>query len=285
MLTVFAIPKPFRGFFANIQRNAIRSWVALRPKPEIILFGDDEGTREVARELGCLHVPEVGRNEYGTPLVDSLFAEAERAAHYPLLCYVNADIILMSDFSHAVEQVSRLRHPFLLVSHRRDVDLRELWDFSRADWEKELRSYVTQHGIPLKIGSSDYFVFPRGFYKEIPPFAIGRGAWDNWLIYKACSMGVPVIDATQVVMAVHHSHDFCDGPRFTGTEAQTNNQLYGRHPCYGLNDATHKLTRRGLRRAWGWDNIISRLNKVRTTKALLDLAVEARRLWREGPAR
>ena len=56
MLTLFAIPKAFRGEFNQIQRNAITSWTLLEPKPEIILLGDDEGTAEVAKEFGVRHV-------------------------------------------------------------------------------------------------------------------------------------------------------------------------------------------------------------------------------------
>lgn len=43
-LTIFAMPKPFGGHIATIQKNAIRSWARLRPA-QIILFGDEPGTR------------------------------------------------------------------------------------------------------------------------------------------------------------------------------------------------------------------------------------------------
>ena len=67
MLTLFAIPKNFRGHIATIQRNAIASWTRLIPRPEIFLFGGEEGTAEIAHELGLRHFPEVARNEFGTP--------------------------------------------------------------------------------------------------------------------------------------------------------------------------------------------------------------------------
>lgn len=46
MITIFSTPKPFRGHFEIIQRNAIQSWLRLRPGCEIILLGNDEGTAE-----------------------------------------------------------------------------------------------------------------------------------------------------------------------------------------------------------------------------------------------
>lgn len=51
-LTIFAVPKPFRGQIGIIQRNAIQSWTKLKLRPEIILLGNDEGTQEIAREFG-----------------------------------------------------------------------------------------------------------------------------------------------------------------------------------------------------------------------------------------
>jgi hypothetical protein len=59
VVTLFTIPKAFRGLIGVIQRNAIESWTHLQPRPEIIPPGNDEGTGEVARELGLRHVPHV----------------------------------------------------------------------------------------------------------------------------------------------------------------------------------------------------------------------------------
>jgi hypothetical protein len=66
MLTIFSIPKPFRGHIAVIQRNAIRSWKTVNPECQIILFGDEEGVAEIAAELRVQHEPYVQRNEFGT---------------------------------------------------------------------------------------------------------------------------------------------------------------------------------------------------------------------------
>ncbi len=62
MLTIFTVPKPFRGHIKVIQTNAIRSWLLLRPECEVILFGNDEGTAEIACELGRRHIPNIDCN-------------------------------------------------------------------------------------------------------------------------------------------------------------------------------------------------------------------------------
>ena len=252
MLTIFTIPKPFRGHTGIIQRNAIHSWTLLRPACEIILFGDDEGTAEVAKEFGVRYMPEVARNEYGTPLVNELFDQAQHLATHDLLCYVNADIILMSDFMPAIERIKRRKKRFLMVGQRWDLDMQESLVFD-PDWEKRLRTKVRKYGQLHPITGMDYFVFPRGLWGEIPPFAIGRTAWDNWLVYRARNRKAAVVDATPVVTAVHQNHDWSHiaGGRlaaWTGVEAQRNRTLMENN-LFTLRHANWLLTKRWLRPA------------------------------------
>lgn len=208
MLTLFALPKAFEGHSAVIQRNAIESWIRLEPRPEIILFGTDAGTAEIAAELGLLHHPEIECTAHGTPRVDDLFNKAEQLASNPLLCYVNADIILLSDFLEAIAIVRSRYEKFLLISERFNLDLETLWDFSSPNWESDLRRLAVEQGSPSGIAAPDFFVYTPGLFGKIPPFAIGRMAWDNWLIYAARKRGYPVIDATPSLRAIHQNHDY-----------------------------------------------------------------------------
>ena len=68
-------------------------------------MGDDEGTGEAAAEMGVRRIPDLNRNEFGTPLLDHAFQLVDAEAKYPLLCFVNADIILMGDILEAVDRV------------------------------------------------------------------------------------------------------------------------------------------------------------------------------------
>jgi len=249
MVTVFTTPKPFRGHAEIIQRNAITSLTHLQPRAEVILFGDDEGTAEVAKQFRLRHVPEVARNEYGTPLLNDLFAKAQSLATHYLLCYVNADIILMSDFMEAIRRVARWKPHFLIVGQRWDIEIKEPLDFSLG-WENRLRSYVASKGRLHKPIGSDYFVFPRGLWGEIPAFAIGRTNWDRWLLYRARSRKATVIDITQAAMVVHQEHDhlhiFGGQGHKRGPEQRRNLELaVGRRrgePLFTLADCTHILT-------------------------------------------
>jgi hypothetical protein len=259
MLTIFSIPKPFRGHTEIVQRNAIQSWQQLRPACEIILLGDDEGTAEAAREFGLRHLPEVARNEYDTPLLNSIFERAQAAASHRLLCYVNADIILLSDFLRAISRIRWSR--FLMLGQRWDLDVTRLLDFDDTAWETKIRGEANKRGCLHPHTGVDYYVFPKGLWGKIPPFAVGRTSYDNWLIWRTCSLGVPVIDATWVVTCVHQNHDHTytslgvQSPEVTddlttGVEAKRNLELAGGWDhIFTLLDARWLMTPQGLSRA------------------------------------
>ena len=77
MLTLFTTAKPFEGHSGVIQRNALKSWKLPHPEIEIILFGDDAGGAEIAKELGFPQEPFVERNKLGTKRLDYIFRRAQ----------------------------------------------------------------------------------------------------------------------------------------------------------------------------------------------------------------
>jgi hypothetical protein len=271
LLTLFATPKKFDGHIGVIQRNAICSWTLMTPEPEVILFGTEPGTAQVAADFGLMHVANVQCNQWGTPLVSDLFAQAERLSRRPVLCYVNSDIILLRDFEEALQQIAASTEKFLMVGRRTDLDVRDAIDF-QGDWAGQLRTRAGREGKLQIARSIDYFAFSRGLYPAMPPLAIGRFWWDNWLLWKARSLGAAVVDATEQVLVAHQNHDYSHtnyGPSKEEMMASEECMLNARLTCaspadyddgffwryaYTIDDATHRLSPSGLgsnpRRLW-----------------------------------
>ena len=264
-LTLFATPKRFQGHIGTIQRNAITSWTRLNPKPEIILFGTDDGTAEIARELGLRHEPTVKTNQWGTPLVSDLFGRAEAIGSGSVLCYVNSDILLFDDFQQSIARVSGWSDHFLMVGRRTDLDVTGSIDFA-ADWASAMRHRAQREGKLQIARSIDYFAFSRGLYPSMPALAIGRFWWDNWLLWKARSLGANVVDASKAAMVIHQNHDYSHttyGPSKEEMMASEECILNARLTCeqnpgdydegffwryaYTIDDATYKLTPNGIR--------------------------------------
>jgi hypothetical protein len=224
-VTILSTPKAFTGIFDVIQRNAITSWTALDPRPEVILFGNDAGTAEICAELGLRHVPDVRASAHGTPLLSDMFLRGQELATTPVVCWSNADIVFASGLEDAAVVVASSPTPLYVVGRRHDIDQPDLLDFG-PDWSKRLSGEVARRGERKPANWIDYFMFPRGLFGELPEFAIGRPGYDPWLIWKAADLGAQVVDATELVLAVHQRHDYSHvGGRkvaFRGPEAEAN---------------------------------------------------------------
>ncbi|MFH0957175.1 MAG: hypothetical protein V1897_00580 [Pseudomonadota bacterium] len=253
MLAIFTIPKPFKDHVGIIQRNALRSWLDLSPSCEVILCGDDEGVAETAAQFNVLHISNLERNTYGTPLLNSAFLNVIQYTRNNLLCYVNADIILFPNLLDAVKLVPF--EQFLMVGQRWDMDVSSEIDFQSENWESKLMNDRQSRGRLHGTSGIDYFVFPKNTISGLPNFAVGRPGWDNWLIYHARSLEIPVIDATNAVKIIHQNHDYSHvkerrGNTYEGPEGDHNIGLMGGlERAYTISDATWMLTKNKLKPA------------------------------------
>ena len=245
-ITLFSAPKPFTdSHIATIQRNAIKSWTLL-PDVDVILLGEEDGLAEAAKELDVKYIPNVARSESGTPLISSMFQLARENSDSNLLCIINADMLLMPDFVEAAKQAVKLKEKFVLLSQRWDLDVSEPIDFSEGYQDRQ-SSIVNRQGVLHRPAGSDFFLFPRACYTDVPDFAIGRAGWDNWMIYKARQENWPVIDCTPSVMIVHQNHDYRHLPggksALQHPETDENIRLAGGPAAvrYTILDATHRL--------------------------------------------
>jgi len=243
--------KPFRGHISVIQRNAIASWTKLEPRPQVMLFGAEEGTAETARDFGLTHIPEVSRNRHGTPLLADILAQAEEHTAGELLAYVNADIILLQKFAEGIARVCARFPKFLAVGRRTNLDITEPLEFGPA-WQQRLQDRLDREGRLETHTGIDFFVFPRGVYRDVPPLAIGRVWFDQWFIKRARQQHLPVVDLTAFSPIAHQNHDYCHVPggrnlgTYGGPEAEENLALYGERPhTYTILSATHVMTQNG----------------------------------------
>jgi hypothetical protein len=228
-----------------IQHNAIKSWVLL-PDVEVILLGSEAGLAEAAHELGVEHIPDVALNTNGTPLISSMFQLARENSDSDLLCIINADMILMPDFTEAARRSRLQRERFVLLSQRWDLDVTQPLEFTEG-WQNRLSSTVHRQGRLHRPAGSDFFLFPLSCYTDIPSFTIGRAGWDNWMIYQARREKWTVIDCTPSVMIIHQNHDYSHlpggKPHYEHPDTNENIRLAGGEANirYTILDSTHQL--------------------------------------------
>jgi hypothetical protein len=251
MLTIFTLPKPFEGDIDRIQSNAVRSWKGLDPDCQIFFCGNTKDLDDAAARLGVERVSGIAGTEFGTPLVSSAFDRVADVSKHDVLCYANADLVFLSDFITAVRCVMTELPRSLIVGECWDVSVDE--EVSVHDptagksWETVLRQRASTTGTPRGPEWIDFFVFRRGIIGPLPDFAVGRPGWDNWMIWHARSLGMPVVDISAATLVVHQSHGYSHipqarGSRWEGPEADANRRLLDfRQSLFSLEFATHRL--------------------------------------------
>jgi len=246
MLTIYSIVKGFDNkHIATIQRNAVQSWLWMFPDAQILWFGDDEpGAQEEADVYGVSLYP-MERTESGAPLLPNVVSSAHELAKFDIRCLVNADIILEPSFEQAVRAVGRAFEKFLLVARRRCAMVDYPINFAGVPGEPE-----TWHerlmGLEWKDGRTDamdMFCYRGDWLTDIPPFGVGRTAWDNWILSKARREKVHIVDGTAFTRVLHQEHK-----RFKSQEEKAANKAMlrkeFRKPAT-LYEATHHVTEVG----------------------------------------
>lgn len=253
LITLFTAPKSFTDpHISIIQRNSLRNWQALGDEVEVVVIGDEPGIAEACESLGVRHIPDVRCNDSGTPLISSIFNLAREATDSPYLVYSNADILFLPNLLDAVHTLADREKNFLAVGQRWDLNITEELTFSK-DWATRLRERIKDQGKLHGQTGSDYFIFPRACFRDIPDFAVGRAGWDNWMIFRSRWQHWPVIDATKAITIVHQNHDYnhlAGGLKhFHQPESKENIQKAGGLQfIFRLTDATYAMIGSELRR-------------------------------------
>ena len=259
LITLFTIPKSFSDSSDHttiIQTNAIRSWARLGPDINVVLVGDEPGIAVAAQRFGVQHSEQLQYNEQGTPLVNSAFETVRAMSETPLLAYCNSDVILTNDFLTTMQRLVELKQkePFVAFGRRIDLKVETEIDFDTINSMSDLVTRAKSKGQICSQVCKEYFVFPRSVYQNVPAFAVGRGNWDNWMIYSVKKIGTPVINVSHSVTAIHQMHNYKHAKAhrrnvyMTGVEAKENERLAGgRHWILG-SVGSHRLTPGGIER-------------------------------------
>ena len=192
MISFFANVRPFKREFAEIQRVAITSWIEVHRHSEAIILGDVEGAFDVVMDLGAGWVQDVEANEKGTELVPDIWRKGIAEASNEWICALNSDNVVSANIVNAVEALSDIERPFV-VGQR--------WDLNPGQSPEA----ATLHGHC----GVDWFLFRAEtvLVSDIPPFAVGKTLYDNWLIWAAIERwDMTVIDATEDVTVIHLNH-------------------------------------------------------------------------------
>jgi hypothetical protein len=152
----------------------------------------------------------------------------------------------MQDFVTCSLQAAAQKEKFLLAGRRWDLDVQEEMVFSET-WEEDVMQQVKERGKLHGAKGSDYFIFPKACYQNIPDLTVGRAGWDNWMLFQARWMKWPLINATGAINIIHQQHDYShlpDGKKhYRLPESWENTLLAGGREAtlFKLRDCSHVL--------------------------------------------
>ena len=245
MISFLASPKPWAGVALQNQEKAVKSWLTLHPDIEVILYGDAPGTAIACALLGAQHIPDIAATPQGVPYFGAIADHAAKYAKYDIQCYVNCDILFTKNLLDTTKHIPFSQ--FLMIGQRIDLAEGIVMDMAKPDILTELEN-LSENGMATlhPPAGSDYFLFPRGMWHGLPPVVIGRGGYDNALIAFCIKNGIPVIDATLSVIALHQFHDYGHvkggaSEVFDGAIALSNLALAPKHAIPTLEDAQYFL--------------------------------------------
>jgi len=230
MITFLASPKPFTGHVGKIQRNAIRSWLAVHPEVEVLIYGDGEGVPEACGGMGVHHVSDISCSPSGIPFFNGIVEHARIHARHDVQCYLNCDILITEEIIKAIKLITFSR--YLVVGQRIDLDEGVEIGASSEHWKEDVLRFVDKGKARLHEPTGmDYFIFPRGMWRGLPPLVIGRGGYDGALVTFCMRNKIPLINATLAIPVLHQFHDYRhmhggEKSVFEGIDAQNNLLLH-----------------------------------------------------------
>lgn len=250
MITLFTVPKSGP---ASTEIGAVQSWRAAMPNAEILIFTAHPEWGSLSSSLNLRILPIESTTSWNTPFLDAIFRKVRQESQHPLCCYINCDIILFSQIQETVGNLAACTLPFLATGRRIDLDVKETIDFASPKWESEFSAISAERGVVHSAAGMDYFIFPKKAMPSLPKFAVGRPAWDNWLIRDTLRRRTALVDTSQAITAIHQNHDYEHVPQGTGSyegpEADHNRAIAGPEVVFfDITMATHDLLPTGLRR-------------------------------------
>jgi hypothetical protein len=141
---------------------------------------------------------------------------------------------------------------WLAIGRRVDLSVDAEIDFADEFQLKKLVERSRSEGSEASAVCKEFFAFNRGLFYDVPPFAVGRGNWDNFMVANAKSKSIPVIDLSPKVVVIHQQHDYSHMTAsrlkcyVSGPEAKENQRLAGGRNIVSGTARTHRLGARGI---------------------------------------
>tara|TARA_B100000497_G_C7601530_1_gene361400 strand:+ start:162 stop:980 length:819 start_codon:yes stop_codon:yes gene_type:complete len=226
-LIIFTTCKPFIGDDAWRQEQAIKSWTLLNGiEKQIIIIGNDEGTREICEKYNLIHEPDI-KMLHGVPYLYEMFLIANKyAAEEDIMLWTNSDMIYFQDMITTIYSF-KINKPtennYLLIGQRIDWhNPRTLENISKNDFFKNI-NLNNKPSIKIEKLDSlyyecclhppcgiDYVIHSKTtFLNNIDPNLVIAGTrHDMIMVGVGINKKYFTCDITNTCSVIHQNHDY-----------------------------------------------------------------------------
>ncbi|XP_068654949.1 beta-arabinofuranosyltransferase RAY1 [Aristolochia californica] len=218
-VTIFSAPRAFQGETGSRQFLAIKSWLALSPDIDVVLFARDPSIVSFAGRFGkrVFVESDIDFTFLGTPFFHSMVARS-RACDSNISILIHPETILFSDFLSTLKYAHNLTYDWLLIAksqnishfpfHLDDSGKHWLHEDGRKIKTKKLQGFLNEKRQWSSCGPGLLLAWNTGELPlhagVLPPFLYRRGFHDLWVVNEALSSGFRfVFDASDVISSYY----------------------------------------------------------------------------------
>jgi hypothetical protein len=190
----------------HVHNNTITNWSTLMPRVNLVLFTNDSSLSSYVKDRGWTSYPIIRHAAGGSPILKSMFEKVLKNFNSTFYGYANSDNLFDSSLLETLTTIYNEfgnKTPVFISGRRTNVDFLSM---KEAISYGNIRNAVKTRGILFGTDAEDYFITNKLFdWSIVPDLAIGRRAYDNWLVLHARAVGAITIDTSRTLLAVHQT--------------------------------------------------------------------------------
>ncbi|XP_053400113.1 uncharacterized protein LOC123542351 isoform X2 [Mercenaria mercenaria] len=192
----------------HINNKTLFNWRTL-PNVNLVVFTNSTGVKYYSAEAGFQVLPII-EEASGAPVLPAMFGAVMKKFQSEFYGFANGDILftktLVDTLEHVLCSLGQIRRQngILIVGRRVNVPARLVTDKIAMSWKQLDR--ISHSGSLFQSDAEDYFITDKSYpWHKFLPVAIGRRAYDNWVVAFSRYHNITVIDASESIQCLHQT--------------------------------------------------------------------------------
>lgn len=193
-----------------INNRTLFNWQSL-PNINLIVFTNSTEVKYYSERAGFKTLPII-ESASGAPVLPTMFLTVMRKFSSEFYAYANGDILFTRSLIDTLEHIQCNLDPndrkngILVVGRRVNLPARLVTDEVAMSWDQ--LDFISKSGSLFQADAEDYFITDKSYpWQTFLPVAIGRRAYDNWVVAFSRFHNITVIDASESIQCLHQTLD------------------------------------------------------------------------------